>query len=61
MDVLIYLLIAGLIFGLIYWLAGMLPAPAGKIVRVVVVVIAIVWLLMRLGGWGPVGGGPLIR
>ncbi len=57
---LISLLIAGLIFGLIYYLAGLLPEPAGKIVRIVVIVIAIVWLLMQLG-WVGTSAGPLIR
>lgn len=43
------LLVLGLIFGLLIWLCGYLPAPAGKIARVVVVVIAIVYLLSLLG------------
>ena len=62
-SVLITLLVMCLIFGVCWWIIGLLPLPApfGQVVRVVVVVIFLIWLLYHLlplaGGFGH----PLIR
>ncbi len=54
MSLLITILIAALIFCLIWWLIGMLPNPPIPamfvlICRIVLVVIAIIWLLGKIG------------
>jgi hypothetical protein len=49
-DLLIYLLILCVVFGLIYWVVQQLPLPEpfGRIARVVIVVIGCIALLMVL-------------
>ena len=51
MSILIALLIFCLIAGVVYYLIGLLPIPEpfGMIVRVVLILIAIVWLIERFG------------
>jgi len=53
MNKLINLLIAAVIFGVIvYFLIPMLPSPFKMFVLVIVVIIAIVYLLGELSGYG---------
>ncbi len=57
-GLLVWILIVALIFGLIFWVLGMipLPAPFDVIARVVVGVIFIIILLSMVfggAGWGP--------
>lgn len=51
MSVLISLLIFCIVVGLILWLISYLPLPApwGMVVRVIAVVIALLYLLERMG------------
>jgi hypothetical protein len=51
MSILIALLVFCLIAGLVWYLIGMLPLPApfGTVVRVILILIAIVWLVSYLG------------
>ena len=60
MSVLIYLIVWGLIFGVLWWgLAQIaLPEPFGKVARVVLVVLTVLVLLNLLLGFA---GTPLIR
>jgi len=51
---LISLLIFCVVAALIWYLIGLLPLPApfGTVVRVVLILIAIIWLVERLGVFG---------
>jgi hypothetical protein len=52
MEKLINLIIAGVIFWVVYFfLVPLLPAPASTFVGVIVVICAIVYLLGELGGY----------
>jgi ABC-type multidrug transport system permease subunit len=53
-DLLITLVIAGLIFYLLFWFIGYigLPAPFDKVARVIVALVALVFLLNLLTGLG---------
>ena len=55
MNFLISLLVFALVAGLIYWLLTMLPIPEPfkKFVLVVFIVICIIWLLGTFMGWAP--------
>jgi predicted tellurium resistance membrane protein TerC len=60
-TVIVYLIVAGLIFGLLWWLIGYcgLPQPFDKVARVVVAVLSVlvvIGILLSL-----VGGSPLFR
>lgn len=54
MSILITILIFCLIASLVWYLVNLLPLPApfGMIVRVVLILIAIIWLVERLGFLG---------
>lgn len=59
--VFVYLLVAGLVFGLLWWLVGYigLPEPFNKAARVVLAILAvlvIIGILLSL-----IGGTPLFR
>jgi hypothetical protein len=59
--ILVYLIVAGLIFGLLWWLVGYvgLPEPFNKVARVILAVLAvlvIIGILLSL-----VGGTPVFR
>jgi hypothetical protein len=59
--ILVYLIVAGLIFGLLWWLIGYcgLPAPFDRVARVIIAVLAvlvIIGVLLSL-----VGGQPVFR
>lgn len=62
-DLLVYLLIFVIVAALVWWLMNelspMLPAPLGRIVRVVVMVIMTLVLISILLGF--VGHGPALR
>lgn len=57
----VYLIVAGLIFGLLWWLIGYcgLPAPFDRVARVVLAVIAVLVLIGLL--LSLVGGQPIFR
>lgn len=60
-NVLVYLIVAGVIFGLLWWLIGYcgLPEPFDKVARVILAVLAVlvvIGVLMSL-----VGGQPVFR
>lgn len=54
METLIALLVFCLVVGVALWLIGLLPLPSpfGMIARVVIVIIALVYLLERFSGFG---------
>ncbi len=57
--ILVYLIVAGLIFGLLWWLVGYigLPEPFNKLVRVVLAILAvfvIIGILLQLAGGQPI-------
>ena len=54
---LIGLLVFLIIVGLIYWLITMipLPPPFPMIIRIVMILIAIIWLASQLGAFGSTG------
>ena len=58
--VVIYLIVGGLILWLLWWLIGYvgLPEPFGKVARVILAVLAVVFLINVLLG---VIGHPLVR
>lgn len=51
MSLLVSLLVFCIVIGLILWLINYLPLPApfGMIARVVIVLLALVWLVERMG------------
>jgi hypothetical protein len=53
-ELLITLVIAGLVFYLLFWFIGYigLPAPFDKVARVIIALIALVFLLNLLSGFG---------
>lgn len=58
-QVLIYLIVAGLIFGLLWWLVGYcgLPEPFDKVCRVVLAVLAVlvlIGILLTFAGSQPI-------
>ena len=55
MSVLISILVFCIVAGLIWYLVGLLPLPApfGEVVRVVLIIIAILWLIGTLTGYAP--------
>lgn len=58
-QVLIYLIVAGLIFGLLWWLVGCcgLPEPFDKVCRVVLAVLAVlvlIGILLTFAGSQPI-------
>jgi hypothetical protein len=61
----VHLVVACLVFGLLYWLAtlvvGLLPPPIANVARVVLLVVlvlmAILFLLGEMGSWGEWGWG----
>ncbi len=59
-SVLIYVVVAGLIFWLLWWLVGYvgLPEPFNKVARVILAVVAVVFLINLLLSFA---GHPLIR
>jgi hypothetical protein len=61
LNVVIYLLIIGGVFYLLFWLIGFagLPEPFSKIAKIIVAVVAVVILINLLLGFG--GHTPLIR
>ena len=60
LTLLISLVIAGLIFGLLWWFIGVcaLPAPFDRVARVLIALVAVIYLIDVLMG---IGGHPLIR
>lgn len=56
-SLLVYVVIAALIFYLIYWIIGQIPMPDPfkTVVLVVVGLIAVIFLISILTGWAPVG------
>ncbi len=57
----IYVIVGGLIFGLLWWLIGYcaIPEPFNKVARVLIAVIAVVFLIMVL--LSVVNGQPIFR
>jgi hypothetical protein len=57
---LVYLVVAGLVFWLLWWFIGYigLPEPFNKVARVIIALFAVVFLINLLLG---IGGHPLIR
>lgn len=55
-SLLVSVLVIGLIIWLLLWVIGMLPLPApfGQIARVIVIVIAVLWLIRLLMGFSGV-------
>jgi hypothetical protein len=55
MSILISILIFCIVAGLIWYLISLLPLPApfGQVVRVVLIVIAVLWLVGMLTGYAP--------
>lgn len=60
-SILVYLIVAGLIFGLLWWLVGYcaLPQPFDKVVRVVLAILAVFVIIGALLSLA--GGTPLFR
>jgi hypothetical protein len=60
-HILVWIIIVGCIFGLLWWLIGYvgLPEPFNKIARVAVAVIAVLLLINVLLGF--VGGTPMVH
>jgi hypothetical protein len=56
----IYIIVAGLIFWLLWWLIGYvaLPEPFNKVVRVIIAVVAVLFLINLLLG---LTGKPIIK
>ena len=48
MEILITLLIVVLVVGVLYWLAGKLPAPLGTLAQIVVIVGGAIWLITHV-------------
>lgn len=59
-GLLITLVVAGLIFWLLWWFVGYigLPEPFNKVARVIIALVAVVFLINLLLG---LGGTPLVR
>ncbi len=57
----VYVIVGGLIFGLLWWLIGYcgLPEPFNKVARVLIAVVAVVFLIMVL--LSVVNGQPVFR
>jgi len=65
-TLIMYLVVAGLIFWLLWWLVNYLapPEPFAKIANVVLAVLAvcvIISILLSLVGGGPLVNGPIFR
>lgn len=60
LSILIFIIIAGLVFYLLWWLIGFigLPEPFNKVARVILALFAVLVLISALM---EVGGHPLIR
>jgi len=61
-DLLVTIVVAGLIFYLLWWLVGYigLPEPFNKVLHVVIALIAVIWLLgVITGGFPRIGIGKL--
>jgi len=60
LPLLVSLVIAGLIFGLLWWFIGVcaLPAPFDRVARVLVALVAVIYLIDVLMS---LGGHPLVR
>jgi cytochrome c biogenesis factor len=56
-SLLVYIVIAALIFYLVYWIIGQIPMPDPfkTVVLVIVGLIAVIFLISILTGWAPVG------
>lgn len=56
MDILISLIVALIVFGLIYWAIGLLPIPQPikNIINVLCILVLVLYLLGFLGGYSPV-------
>jgi hypothetical protein len=63
LSVLITLLIMCLIFGVIWWVATLipLPAPFGRVVQVIIAVIFLIWLIYLLLPLAGSGIHPVLR
>lgn len=61
MDILIHLLIVAVVFGLVFYVLQLLPLaePWGRLVRVIVGIIAVLYVLSLLFGLLPYAHGPL--
>lgn len=57
----VYVIVAGMIFYLLWWLVGYvgLPEPFNKVARVLIAVVAVVFLIMLL--LSVVNGQPMFR
>ncbi len=58
-TIFVYILVAGLIFGLLWWLVGYigLPEPFNKVLRVVLAILAvlvIIGILLQMAGGQPI-------
>ena len=60
-GLLITVIIVGIVFSLLWWLVGYiaLPAPFDKVARVIIALIAVIWLLDAL--FGIAGGSTRLR
>ena len=60
LTLLVTIVIAGLIFGLLWWFIGVcaLPAPFDKVARILVALVAVIFLINLLMG---LSGAPLLR
>lgn len=61
LNVVLYLIVAGLVFGLLWWLVGYcgLPEPFNRVARVVLAVLAVLVIVGIL--FSIVGGQPIFR
>jgi len=59
-GILIWIIVIGCIFGLLWWLVGYigLPEPFNKVARVIIAVVAVLLLINILLG---IAGAPLVR
>ena len=60
-NIIVYLIVAGLIFGLLFWLIGFcaLPEPFAKFARIAVAILAVMVIIGIL--LSVVGGTPIFR
>jgi hypothetical protein len=60
-TVILYLIVAGLIFGLLWWLVGYvgLPEPFGRVARVILAILAVFVVIGILLSF--LGGTPVFR
>ena len=59
-SILIWLLVALIVFGIIIYIIRLLPLPQPWL-NIAIAIVALIFLLVLLAQFGVIGGGPIVR